>query len=37
MNLPIDYLPGDAVEAKVRATLNQPAETIAALKRASEG
>jgi tripartite-type tricarboxylate transporter receptor subunit TctC len=37
LNLPIDPLPGEAVEAKIKAVLNQPAETIAALKRAAEG
>jgi len=37
LNLPIDALPGDVVEAKVKAVLNQPAETVAALKRVAEG
>ena len=37
LNLPIDPLPGDAVEAKIKTVLNQPADTIAALKRAAEG
>jgi tripartite-type tricarboxylate transporter receptor subunit TctC len=33
LDLPIDYLPGDAVEAKIKAALNQSPETIDALKR----
>jgi len=37
LSLPIDALPGEVVEAKIKAVLNQPAETITALKRASEG
>ena len=32
LNLPIDYLPGDVVEARMKAALNQAPETIAALK-----
>ena len=35
LNMPIDYLPGDAVDAKIKAALNQPPETVAALKRAA--
>jgi tripartite-type tricarboxylate transporter receptor subunit TctC len=35
LNLPIDSLPGDVVEAKIKIALNQPPETIAALKRAA--
>jgi tripartite-type tricarboxylate transporter receptor subunit TctC len=37
LNLPINYLPGDAVAVKIKAALNQPPETIAALKRAAGG
>ena len=37
LNLPIDPLPGDAVEAKVKAALAQPPETVAALKQAAGG
>ena len=37
LRLPIDALSGDVVEAKVKAALNQPPETIAALKRAAGG
>jgi tripartite-type tricarboxylate transporter receptor subunit TctC len=37
LGLPIDYLPGDAVETKIKAMLNQPPETVAALKRAAGG
>jgi hypothetical protein len=37
LRLPIDSLPGDAVEAKIKAALNQPPETVAALKRAAGG
>ena len=37
LRLPIDSLPGDVVEAKIKAALNQPPETIAALKRAAGG
>jgi len=37
LRLPIDSLPGDVVEAKVKAALNQPPETVAALKRAAGG
>jgi len=37
LNLPIDALPGDAVELKIRAALSQSAETVAALKRAADG
>ena len=37
MNLPIDHLPGDVVAVKIKAALNQPPETIAALKRAAGG
>jgi tripartite-type tricarboxylate transporter receptor subunit TctC len=37
LNLPIDYLPGDTVEVKIKAALNQPPETIDALKRAAGG
>jgi tripartite-type tricarboxylate transporter receptor subunit TctC len=33
LDLPIDYLPGDAVEAKIKAALDQSPETIDALKR----
>lgn len=37
LNLPIDYLPGDAVGAKIKSVLNQPPETVAALKRVAGG
>jgi tripartite-type tricarboxylate transporter receptor subunit TctC len=37
LKLPIDYLPGDAVEARMKAALNQQPETIAALKQAAAG
>jgi len=37
LNLPIDYLPGDAVETKIKAALNQPPEIVDALKRAAGG
>jgi tripartite-type tricarboxylate transporter receptor subunit TctC len=37
LRLPIDSLPGEIVEAKIKAALNQPPETIAALKRAAGG
>jgi hypothetical protein len=37
LNLPIDYLPGDVVEARMKAALNQQPETIAALKQAAAG
>lgn len=37
LNLPINYLPGDAVEMKIKAALNQPPETIDALKRVAGG
>ena len=37
LNLPIDYLPGDAVDAKIKAVLAQPPETVAALKRVAGG
>ncbi len=32
LNLPIDFLPGDAVTEKVKAALTQPADVVAALK-----
>jgi tripartite-type tricarboxylate transporter receptor subunit TctC len=35
--LPIDYLPGEAVEAKMKAAMNQPRETVEALERAAGG
>jgi len=37
LRLPIDALPGEIVEAKIKAALTQPPETIAALKRAAGG
>ena len=37
LDLPIDYLDGAAVEAKIKAALNQPPETIDALKRVAGG
>ena len=37
LNLPIDYLAGDAVEAKIKGALNQPPEIVDALKRAAGG
>ena len=37
LRLPIDSLPGEIVEAKIKAALQQPPETIAALKRAAGG
>jgi tripartite-type tricarboxylate transporter receptor subunit TctC len=37
LGLPIDYLPGDMVEARMKAAMNQPAETIDALKKAASG
>jgi tripartite-type tricarboxylate transporter receptor subunit TctC len=37
LNLPIDYLPGDVVEVRIKAALNQTPETIATLKRAAGG
>jgi tripartite-type tricarboxylate transporter receptor subunit TctC len=37
MNLPIDYLPGDVVDTKIKAALNQPPETIEMLKRVTSG
>jgi len=37
LRLPIDSLPGDVVEAKIKAALTQPPETVAALKRAAGG
>jgi tripartite-type tricarboxylate transporter receptor subunit TctC len=37
LNLPIDYLPGDVVELRIKAALNQPPETLDALKRATGG
>ncbi len=37
LNLPITYLPGDVVEARIKAALNQPPETIATLKHAAGG
>ena len=35
--LPIDYLPGESVEAKMRAAMNQPPETVEALEKAAGG
>ena len=35
LNLPIEYLPGDAVDGKIKAAMNQPAETVEALKKAA--
>jgi hypothetical protein len=37
LNLPIDYLPGDLVAAKMKTAMNQPPETIEALKKAAGG
>jgi tripartite-type tricarboxylate transporter receptor subunit TctC len=37
LNLPIDYLPGDVVETRIKAALAQPPETIEVLKRATGG
>jgi hypothetical protein len=37
LGLPIDFLPGEAVEAKMKAALNQPRETIEALQKAAGG
>jgi len=37
LGIPIDPLPGEAVETKMKAALNQPAETVAALQRAAGG
>ena len=37
LQLPIDYLPGDVVATKMQTILNQPPETVAALKRAAGG
>lgn len=37
LNLPIDYLPGDAVDIKVKTALDQPPEIVAALKRVAGG
>lgn len=37
LGLPIDYAPGEVVEAKMKSALNQPEETVAALKKAAGG
>ncbi|HXJ02446.1 MAG TPA: tripartite tricarboxylate transporter substrate-binding protein [Micropepsaceae bacterium] len=37
LNLPIDYLPGDAVESRIKSALAQPPETIETLKRVAGG
>jgi tripartite-type tricarboxylate transporter receptor subunit TctC len=37
LNLPIEYLPGDVVDQRIKAALAQPPETIATLKRAAGG
>jgi tripartite-type tricarboxylate transporter receptor subunit TctC len=37
LNLPIDYLAGDAVDAKIKGALNQPPVVVDALKRAAGG
>ena len=37
LNLQIDALPGDVVETRIKAELNQPPETLDALKRATGG
>lgn len=37
LNLPIDYLPGDVVEMRIKAALIQPPETLDALKRITGG
>ena len=37
LNLPIDYLPGDVVETRIKAALIQPPETLDALKRITGG
>jgi hypothetical protein len=37
LQLPIDYLPGDVVTTKMKTVLNQPPETVVALKRAAGG
>jgi hypothetical protein len=37
LGLPIDFLPGEAVEAKMKAALNQPRETVEALQKAAGG
>ncbi len=37
LTLAIDAAPGDQVEARIKAALNQPPETVAALKSAAGG
>ena len=37
LNLPIDYLAGDAVDAKIKGALNQPPVVVDALRRAAGG
>jgi tripartite-type tricarboxylate transporter receptor subunit TctC len=37
LNLPIDYLPGDVVQTRIKAALSQPPETIQVLKSATGG
>jgi hypothetical protein len=37
LGLPIDYAPGDVVAAKMKAAMNQPQDTIDALKKAAGG
>jgi len=37
LDLVIDAAPGDVVETKIKAALNQPPETVAALKSAAGG
>lgn len=37
LNLPIDYLPGDVVDTRIKAALNQPPETVELLKRVISG
>lgn len=37
LGLPIDYAPGDVVAEKLKAAMNQPPETVEALKRAAGG
>jgi putative tricarboxylic transport membrane protein len=37
LGIPIDPLPGEAVAAKMKAALSQPADTVAALRRAAGG
>jgi tripartite-type tricarboxylate transporter receptor subunit TctC len=37
LNLPIDYLPGDVVAARIKAALDQPPDVIATLKRVAGG